>query len=134
MKDSLVTVRTFDHPIEAHIAAGKLESEGIPFFLKNIHHASLSWPITNALGGIQLQVPQESFLAATELLDEGASSAEQADEERCPKCGSSETSRSKWRWRLALFSFHIAGLPIPWGRSSWVCNNCSEIWSPGDAD
>ena len=51
------TVDRFFHPTDAHIAAGKLESEGIPVFLLGINHASANWLLSNALGGIRIQVP-----------------------------------------------------------------------------
>lgn len=53
-----VTVGWYLHPIEAEIARGRLESEGIPAFLHSNNHSQLDWPITLALGGINPSVAE----------------------------------------------------------------------------
>jgi len=76
------TVDRYFHPTEAHIAAGKLESEGIPVFLLGINHASANWLLSNALGGIRLQVPEDYAEEAKQLLSETVDVGE--DGETCP--------------------------------------------------
>ena len=64
-----VTVGWYLNPVEAQIAKSQLESEGIPAFLHSINHSSMIWPITLALGGIQLQVPPSAVDRAKEILE-----------------------------------------------------------------
>ena len=90
------TVDHFYHPTDAHIAAGKLKSEGIPVFLLGIHHASANWLISTALGGIRLQVPANHVDDAHQLLKEIAEPNEHGEPE-CPSCGSSDTTASPTR-------------------------------------
>ena len=81
------TVDRYFHPTEAHIAAGLLESNGIPVFLLGINHASANWLLSNALGGIQLQVPAQFVAEANEILAE--TNQERAnDSDTCPECDS----------------------------------------------
>ena len=66
--ESWITIKHFYHPTEAHIAAGRLGSEGIPVFLHGINHATANWLITTALGGIRLQVPENAVEDAKQIL------------------------------------------------------------------
>lgn len=75
---------------------GLLESEGIPAILGTEHHVWMKWPLSNALGGVRVQVSVSLAPRAREVLVElrngefeGALEAE-FDLPRvvCPKCGS----------------------------------------------
>lgn len=89
--DSWATIEYFYDPTEAHIAAGRLESEGIPVFLLGINYASANWLIATALGGIQLQVPGSFELEAREIFA-AMVSEQQVEEELCPGCGGANIS------------------------------------------
>ena len=78
------TIDRFFHPTDAHIAAGKLESEGIPVFLLGINHASANWLLSNALGGIRLQVPASQVDDARQILVQIAELSSE-DENRMPR-------------------------------------------------
>jgi hypothetical protein len=123
-----VSIDRFFHPTDAHIAAGRLISEGIPVNLIGIHHASAHWLMTTALGGIHLQVPAESADAARAILASVAAT-EDVEASRCPKCGALDTSAHTNTWKLAFLSVHLFGIPLPWGRSRRKCNACSAEWS-----
>ena len=73
VKSAFVTVGHFADPIAAELARAKLESAGIDSLLADQLTVALDWQLTNALGGIRLQVatPEgESALAV--LRDEAA--------------------------------------------------------------
>lgn len=53
MAQRLVTAARFIYPTAAHIAAGRVEAEGIPVHLDSIHHVSANWLIAHAVGGIR---------------------------------------------------------------------------------
>jgi hypothetical protein len=128
----LVTVERFLHPTEAHIAAGRLESEGIPVNLLGINHASANWLIINALGGIRLQVPSQFAEDARSILEIEARVGEGGpDTERCPFCGSSNATSHSTAWKISLLAVHVFSIPIPWGRGRRQCMDCKNTWESG---
>jgi len=84
---SLITIQTFDNPLEANLVKLQLESFDIPAVIKDEQMVGLI-PIYNiTLGGIKLQVSEKDFEKATALLTE----LKKLDEHlHCPKCDSTE--------------------------------------------
>jgi hypothetical protein len=122
------TIDRFFHPTDAHIAAGRLESDGIPVFLLGINHASVNWLISIALGGIQLQVPLQYADAARAILaDTDQSGYEQ--NYSCPKCGSNDTSAMSNSRKIAFFAVHAFSIPLPWRNSNRHCQACGADWN-----
>ena len=82
----MVTLKTFDQYFSANILRSKLESEGILCLLKDENTVTIDPLLSNAIGGIKLQVPEADWLRARSLL------ASYDDEARksltCPKCKS----------------------------------------------
>lgn len=68
MADSLVTVATFDDPVAATMTKNYLESEGIPASLMDETTVATAWMLSNAMGGIKLQVPRLNLERAELLL------------------------------------------------------------------
>ena len=65
----MTTVRIYANLPEAQVAQSRLDSEGIPTFLKN-EFTLLMQPLwSQAMGGVELQVPQEFLAEAREILD-----------------------------------------------------------------
>jgi Putative prokaryotic signal transducing protein len=64
----LVTVETFSSPWEAQLARACLEAEGIDAVIADEHFFRLYGALSNALGGVRLQVRPEQAGRATELL------------------------------------------------------------------
>jgi hypothetical protein len=121
------TIDRFFHPTEAHIAAGKLQSEGIPVFLLGINHASAFWLISNALGGIRLQVPAKYAEHARELLAEISTSSEYGDP-ACPECGGSDTTAMSNSRKIAFLAVHLFSVPLPWQSNRRHCQSCGADW------
>ena len=72
MSQELVFVATFDNPLLANIAKGRLEAEGIPAFLHNERFVEMQWLWANASGGIGLLVPPTDEQRARAILAEPA--------------------------------------------------------------
>ncbi len=68
--DKLVTIATFTYPSEVVVIKGRLESEGIECFVKDEITAQVHNFISNAIGGVKLQVRQSDAIRATEILKE----------------------------------------------------------------
>ena len=80
--EQLVTVATFDSLVQAELAQGLLESEGIRSFLADGETINTNWLLSGAVGGAKLQVGQSDFLRAERLLgrQRGKSSARGLDD------------------------------------------------------
>ncbi|MGB7621062.1 MAG: DUF2007 domain-containing protein [Terriglobia bacterium] len=66
----LVTVRKFRDLMDAVMAKGLLESVGIESFLIDENMVRIDWLISNAIGGIKLQVTSADAEAAIAVLDQ----------------------------------------------------------------
>lgn len=64
----LVTVATFDNMPDAHIALGRLRTEGVDGILADEHLVQTDWLYSIAVGGIKLRVPSEQVTRALEIL------------------------------------------------------------------
>ena len=122
-----VTIDRYFHPTEAHIAAGKLQAEGIPVFLLGINHASTNWLITTAIGGIQVQVPADQAADARAILAE-IDAAQRAEPTTCPSCGSSKTEAPDSSWRISFLTLHLFSIPLPWRWEKRRCLDCEAEW------
>jgi predicted RNA-binding Zn-ribbon protein involved in translation (DUF1610 family) len=67
--EELVTVATFEFAPEAEAVLLLLEKNGIDVFLQDVNAAS-TWGLTNAIGGVKLQVPISQSKLAQELVEE----------------------------------------------------------------
>jgi hypothetical protein len=65
-----VTVARFIEPVAASLAKNCLEDAGIPAFLADVETVSTAWQLSNALGGIKLQVIGPDAARASGLLQE----------------------------------------------------------------
>lgn len=93
-RTKFVTIATFLTPDLAHIARARLDAEGIPAFLENESAVSMISVLSNAVGGVKLQVDASDFERASEILgledeDEDPSSSIKADAFPwiCGQCG-----------------------------------------------
>jgi len=123
-------IKRYYHPIEAQIASSLVESEGIPVVLQGINHASVDWLITNAIGGIRLQVPAQFAELAKEILTSDAELEATYLEmlERCPSCKSINISSHTLLWKLSFLVVHLFQIPIPWDKEQRKCQSCGHKW------
>ncbi len=134
----LVTVAAYTNAIEAQIARGRLEAEEIPVFIANENYVWANWTMSQALGGVQLQVPEQYAQAAQAVLESingGDYQTELEDhspseEKLCPGCSSKATQVDGLRrWALFLNLLQIfPGLFIPFTRHLWRCDSCGKLW------
>ena len=65
---NLKTIARFRDVPAAQLAQSRLEADGIEASLLGVHHVGINWLISQAIGGIRLQVPTEDAERARELL------------------------------------------------------------------
>jgi hypothetical protein len=127
MTNDFVTLTTYTYNTEAYILVAKLEAEGIRCFLKNENLLSTQQFLSNAVGGLDVQVMKNDLHKAREILDlmkeqENAKEAEASlpkDYEKvltyCPECESANVCRKKG----SLFAF---------GAKEHICLDCLHKW------
>jgi ribosomal protein S27AE len=130
------TVASFREPYQAHLAKGKLESEGIYAVVLDEHLVQINWILSQAIGGVKVQVSDEHLdrarvILKTEYKEELSATQEAqlqpAPEDVCPKCGSSSVSPKRYsRWFLIPSLLLL--FPIFFRRKQWVCNDCGATW------
>ena len=135
---SLVTVKTFTSPWDAYIVKGRLESEGISAFIANEHHIWVNWPLSNALGGVKIQVPPNQLEQAEQIIEihmEGGYSnisdeKEIVEENVCPNCGATEYA-SHYPFLKLLLVILTMGIAIifPIRASKHKCLKCHQQWT-----
>lgn len=135
--EQLVTIKTFTYPHEAYVIQGRLESEGIPTFLKDEMTVQVHNFYSNAVGGVKLQVTAGDVDKALQVLDSTKEERpetvvflknELEDNDTCPFCGSENISQTKKANWLTLLPFLIVGFIFPVYRKSYTCFECEKKW------
>ena len=121
----LVTIATFRDSWEAHLALGKLESEGIPAVLIDENSVGRGG-IYGAIGvGIKLQVPAVDAERALAALPKRV----RATIVKCPKCGATETRQIDFTPGVKILFLLMLGLPYLFVQKPWACLNCGHVWN-----
>ena len=130
------TVASFREVYPAHLARGRLEAEGIRASVIDENIVRMNWALSQAVGGVKVQVHHEDLEKAREILGEdfNESLAEACHKEFpglladvCPQCGSSEISPKRYsKWSLIPSLYFLLPLFFPLKR--WECRNCGRSW------
>jgi hypothetical protein len=126
------TVASFREAYQAHLAKGKLETEGISAIVLDEYLVGINWMYSQAIGGVKVQVPEADYERAHKILEgDYAEDLIALDPERsmdsCPECGSPSISvhpYSRW-WLIPSLLFLC---PVFFGRKKWNCNSCGAVW------
>lgn len=70
MSGELVTVATFNDPIQAAMARNYLEASGVRAYLLDEMTVTMGWGLGNAIGGVKLQVQASHLDRAEDLLND----------------------------------------------------------------
>lgn len=149
MMEQFVTVYTFNYPHEAYVIKGRLESEGIQVFLKDENTVQAYNFLSNALGGVKLQVRESDVKEALEIINENfpdeiiSEDESEADSNNekiistnnnliiCPHCNSdnvSETARPNWVFAISIL---LLGFPLFFIRKKYHCFDCGQEFYRG---
>jgi hypothetical protein len=123
MTETFVTVATFSHSIEAHVARIKLESEGIFCVIADENAVNANWLYSNLLGGVKLRVRPSDLERAKKLLEIPSD----FNGERCPKCNSRGIFGRTVKKPLGFWSWLLFNFPLP-AKKEWSCGACGHRW------
>jgi predicted RNA-binding Zn-ribbon protein involved in translation (DUF1610 family) len=131
----MVPVQVYNNYMDAHIAKGMLEEEGIDAWLDNENTMTVIPIIGNATGGIRLMVTETDQQKATALLAQ--IETQRKSQLPCPKCGSTNvefvsTPRKASNWLSALTSSLLGDYAIAPDKV-YHCFDCgNEFDAPGE--
>lgn len=134
----LSTIGRYFDPWEVHIIRARLVAEGVPASVAGDQHIMANWPLSVALGGATLQVPEAHQEEAREILaayGEGVFEQDLVAEhpgatEVCPSCGDgNELGFVPLRQQaLAMVTFLLASAPFPTRASRMQCRASGHRW------
>jgi hypothetical protein len=123
MEDKFYQLATFEYVADVQIVKGKLESEGIPVFLRDENTLNSDPIISNAIGGVKLQVYSKDKERAEAIYNEIRAYAIDNDGEPivCPNCKAqkSEAYYNRKGVFYKLFPF--------FEKRKYKCLNCGMI-------
>lgn len=126
MKTEFYTLGTFEFPADAVIIKGKLEAEGIVVFLKDENTINSYSMVSNAIGGVRLQVYSRDMERAKQIFDEIRSYATDDFGKLivCPNCKAtrSEIYYSRRNLFFKLFPFFES--------KKYRCMQCNFVTRP----
>ena len=125
----LVRVASYLTPIEAHLAHGRLEAEGIAGFVCHHHHVGLNWSLARALGGVKVYVHRDDADRALDVIaahDRGDYALDEDEPVRCMKCNSDDIVKGRTSWKGALVVTHLASIPLYFRWATCRCKACGH--------
>lgn len=126
MVERFYTLASFEYPADVQVLKGKLESEGIPVFLKDENTLNSDPLISNAIGGVRVQVYNRDKERAKAIYDEIRSYAldKNGNPVICPNCKAQKSEAYYQRKSLfhKLFPF--------FEKRKYKCLNCGMITKP----
>jgi Putative prokaryotic signal transducing protein len=113
--EDFTLINAYTNYVDAHIARGVLEEEGINCWLKDENTLTIDPILTNALGGIKLMVARSQAQRAVDILLRLRNEAKA--KVTCPKCGSHNTEevstpRKASNWLTALSTFFLSSFSV----------------------
>lgn len=121
----------------------RLEAAGIPAYVHDEHMVQLDWFMSNAIGGVRVQIADEDVELAREVL--AADAARETPPEstvHCSACGSDKVRMEEWPrrlafvtllamaiglWPIALVSLILLTFNLPIQRHRWRCGSCDRL-------
>ena len=149
MADRIVTLATYMYPTEAYPLMSKLESEGIECFLDGENTVTAMPFLSNAIGGIKLNIKNSDAEKALQILKQSKQYFEEKrkKEEKkpdafskgfvqvdtfCPECESTNIYRRKFPLYKTIlsfvFPFFYNMFPLIFIVKKYYCADCGHVW------
>ena len=117
MKDSFTTIAVFQYSSEAQIIKGKLEAENINIFLADEYTVDTDPLVSNAIGGVKLQVYTEQTEVAKNII-RGIDPSLLKEVVLCPNCKS-----SNFNLKMNINNLFLKLIPVN-GKFDYSCADC----------
>lgn len=132
----LLKVAAYENAIQAHLARGRLEAEGVPAFVCHEHHVWAYWLYSILLGGVKVYVHVKDAERAREVIaahDRGEYALpEEEPAPSCPRCKSERLTRVRTSWKTAFLSVNLVSVPLYFLWARFKCRDCRYKWNlPG---
>ena len=130
MDENFKLVRSYQYSSEAQIFCGKLESEDVEVYLRDINTVDSNPIWSNAVGGVKLYVRSEDLEKANRILSEISQFSVNEHNEliKCPNCGAEEiemVTSIKDTKSLLAFVFSLLFVLMPfYSKHRYKCNKC----------
>ena len=128
----LIRVAAYQNAIEAHLARGRLESEGIPAFVFHEHHIWANWLYSWVLGGVKVYVnanDEERAQTVVAAHNRGEYSLQEEEAASvCPKCKSERVVLGRASWKAALLVANLVQIPLWFAWATPKCGACGLMW------
>lgn len=142
--ENWITISSYEQSHQAHVVKTYLESEGISVYLKDEITSQVTTGYGAAIGGVKLQIPQEQYEKAFELLEVGGYVKPRSEDEKlklellenkanyrtgeCPFCRSTDIKKVKLSDFITNIIISIMGLFSPALGHPKKCNSCNRMW------
>jgi len=114
---------------EADLIKAKLELYDIDAFIPDEGMSSTLPIMGNTIGGVRVQVADEYYDRAKEILDADMQETDtQESYLTCPSCGGKKIKHSTLSRRLFFVSLLLFGIPLIWVKRSYECLDCTHKW------
>src|SRR4051812_17514481 len=74
----------FSKPIDAHMLIARLEGSGIAAFARDENMVTLDWLASNAIGGVKVDVADEDYERAVEIMNTPAGDGREGGQPSAP--------------------------------------------------
>ena len=111
-----IILASYTDPLEAQIALGRLQAEGIDARLDDAHSVLANWEWRLAIGGAKLRVPEAQAARAREVLaaiEAGAFALDDGADDGGPL---RVPDRESLSGRIAWLMLMLFNIPLPWRR------------------
>lgn len=135
MPDTLITLTTFTFGLDAHLLINMLKENDIECFLADENIVSVNPFLTNAVGGVRLQIWEKDLEKATlihlQLKREKSETEKKTDtkwindfekfDTYCPQCESHEVYTPKVSFSDKIISIFKS--------KNLYCSDCNHVWT-----
>jgi len=130
----MITIASFSKPENAHLLRMRLEAGGVTAYILDENTVQMDWLISNAIGGVRVQIAEEDIENAREILSEVLPVAPSNDHPICPSCASKNTAPHELPHRLSFLSLGLIGFPLLFAKHQWKCADCGKTWDETPAE
>ncbi len=124
----MTTIAQFSKAEDAHLLRLRLEAAGIEVFIQDENTVQVDWLLSDAIGGVRVQVADKDVEAATEILYADPAPVP-ADRPICPFCSSTQTAPDETPRRITFLTILLLGIPLLYPQHRWKCSSCGKSWN-----